>query len=622
MPGGAGFRSLALFVFLSICVWDTAVHLAVDLWNLVAPLIITVSSNAPAPAQPTATLLPLLLRDYAAAESDFVIFVACLVFARFLALLYQENIMLVKRLLTFGRRALVKDYLWPAFRLWCPMLIVFLVFSVWVYPKVTDYYSGEVATLIRDHLIELGYTQAKTDDPQLEAMVKHLIDYNHRETLKESTAAIASIQWSLVKSAEDLDRYVYPKLENEIFPPRMPGTRTANCKRMNVPCLAGNGAKSVVNSGYRRLRDPPLAATRRFIVQAHQDVKGNSAQLAAQANAEIKKQVDAFAANTRFAFDRALYAGRMLSLILLVYSIVVLVKTYGIVLARHLFHLHNPHQSVARLSNEDISPHRRALRRRRNAPGPSPASPAVTSVDPLRPIESKVGSYENELYLEKTAGLNYYLVREVTVANGLPTPWVPFAGLAILSRLRRRKYFMGHVDVARGTFPKVTIVVESPDVLVWWRIAPEERVVFRFKDLVGFSEGVRLKTHISFSLQSLVFGRVIFHTAIGRGILILRTPPNPVLGAEGKAREARDVETLISWHSRTPFQIHSGLTYGACSSGATMWRSRAQGRVVYTALSDVAAQTGSASSAGQDVSIAVLNISGGPRCSDAGAALR
>lgn len=580
------FRSPALFVFLSICVWDTAVHLATDLWNLVAPLIITVDSNVPMPARPSATVLPLLLQNYTAAESDFVIFVACLVFARFLALLYQENIMLVKRLLTFGRRALVKDYLWPAFRLWCPMLGVFLLFSVWIYPGVTDYYSVEVAKIIRDDLLSKNYTEAKTDGPQLEPMMKHLIEYNRRETIRQATAAIATIEWGAVKGVEDLDKYVYPKLEKEIFPPRMPGTHIRGCGRINVPCLAGNGAKSVANSGYRRLRDPPLAATKRAIVQIHKDVQGNSAQLATRANVEIKKQVDAFAANTRFVFNRALYAGRMLSLILLVYSIVVLVKTFGIVLARHVFHLHNPHQSVARLSNEDISPQRRALRRRRNVPGLSPsASPAVTSVDPLRPIESKVGNFANEMHLAKTAGLNYYLVQNVTVANGLPTPWVPFPGLAILTRLRWRKYFIGHLDVGRGSYDQATVAVESPNVLVWWRIAPEERVVFRFEDLVGFSDGVRLKTHISFSLQSLVFGRVIFHTAIGRGILILQTPPNPVLGAAGQAREARDAETLISWHSRTPFQIHSDLTYGGVFIRGYNVEKQAQGRVVYTALS-------------------------------------
>lgn len=144
---------------------------------------------------------------------------------------------------------------------------------------------------------------------------------------------------------------------------------------------------------------------------------------------------------------------------------------------------------------------------------------------------------------------------------------------------------MSYVDIVKGQYDEVSLQLPGMLELVRWEIADGERVVFRFKDLVGMLEGVRLKTEITFSLQALMFGRSVFHTAIGDGVLFLRTTRHPVVGAGTNAaepsRKARDAGSLISWQTRTPFEIHSDLTIKGVFVLGYNVEKQAQGRVVY-----------------------------------------
>jgi hypothetical protein len=322
--------------------------------------------------------------------------------------------------------------------------------------------------------------------------------------------------------------------------------------------------KSVANSGYRRLRDPPLAKTKQTLERLYAEAKGNGAQFAQRGKEAIERQIDESAAQTGVAFKKALYAGRMFSMIMQIYGIMVLIKTYGIVLARIIFDTRNKRRFHARLSNEDTHPG-----------------------SAVRPIRSKVRHIGSQpLPLLRSERRNYFLTRDVSLPAGLPMAYVPAPVTAIASRLRARRYLMSYVEIIKGQFDEVSLQLPGTFELVRWEIAEGERVVFRFNDLVGMSSGVRIKTEITFSLQALVFGRAVFHTAVGKGILFLRTTRNPVVGAGTipgvGPRQARDAGSLISWHTRTPFEIHSDLNYKGVFVRGYNVEKQIQGRVVYT----------------------------------------
>lgn len=556
-------RSLPVLLFVLICGWDTAVHELLEFWAWLKSWFIW-AADVSLPDLHTETVLHYVLTDYSAAESDLLIFLACLVFARFLALVWQQNVELGRRLKKYGWKDLASKYLWPAFLLWWPMLAVFVLFGVWAYPALTNHISQQVALAIQDDLIEKKYDEAKGQNPQLEEMIRHLIKYNRRELVTETKSKIDGLNLAAVKTTHELNTTVYKKLATDIFPDRMPGTRTKGCRKTSIPCHAGNGVKSLANSGYRRLRDPPLAATKQTLVRLHEEAKGNGTLFAQNAKAAIENEINKSAAQAGVAFEKVLYAMSMFSLIMLIYSIMVLVKTYGIVLARIIFDIKNTRRFYARLSNEDTNPGH-----------------------PSRPIQSEVRHIEKQpLALLRSEKLNYYLTRDVLLPAGLPSAYVPYPAKAIGRRLRTKRYLMSYVDIVHGQFSNVSLHLPGVFELVRWDIADGEQVVFRFKDLVGMSVGIRLKTEITFSLQALVFGRSVFHTATGKGILLLRTTRYPVVGAgttaEEGPRKARDAGSLISWHTRTPFEIQSDRTIRGVFWLGYNIEKQAQGRVVYT----------------------------------------
>jgi hypothetical protein len=317
-------RSLPVVFFLVLVGWDAAVYLAADIWTWIKSWFIYVDPELP--DLHIKTLSHYVLSYYSAAPSDFLIFLACLAFARFLVLLWQQNVELGRRLLKYGWIDLLKTYLWPAFALWWPMLSVFLAFGVIGYPQLTDLIAGQIAAAIQDDLIgpesEKKYAPAKEPSPpELEPMIRHLIEYSRITLIAESKSKIDGLELWAVTTTDELNTVVFNKLEKDIFPPRLPGTHTTGCG-VKIPCLAANGVKSAANSGYRRLRDPPLAKTKQTLERLHAEARGNGAVFAQSGKAAIEHEIELFAARTGVAFDKALYAGRSFSLIMLIYSII------------------------------------------------------------------------------------------------------------------------------------------------------------------------------------------------------------------------------------------------------------------------------------------------------------
>jgi hypothetical protein len=70
---------------------------------------------------------------------------------------------------------------------------------------------------------------------------------------------------------------------------------------------------------------------------------------------------------------------------------------------------------------------------------------------------------------------------------------------------------------------------------VVWNMQEGEEVVFRYRDLLGFSDNVRLGTTISLRLSTLLFGRYVYHTARSVG-----GPALLFLSVKGQVEETQD----------------------------------------------------------------------------------
>ena len=148
----------------------------------------------------------------------------------------------------------------------------------------------------------------------------------------------------------------------------------------------------------------------------------------------------------------------------------------------------------------------------------------------------------------------------------------PFRGM--LSRIIHGKWMLN-----RGTHAEnATMRFTQPGgrVGIDWQMAEGEEIVFRYRDLLGFSENVELRTTISLRLSTLLFGRYIYHSArcvSGPGRLLLSVKGD--VEPEQHKVETFPLERLIAWNMHTRFRVTDERTISAVfKDGFTIRRVR------------------------------------------------
>ncbi len=133
-------------------------------------------------------------------------------------------------------------------------------------------------------------------------------------------------------------------------------------------------------------------------------------------------------------------------------------------------------------------------------------------------------------------------------------PWVAF-----FSRLPRLRFLMNHGSHATQGAIKFAL---GPGLTgVRWRMHAGEQVVFSFRDLLGFSDNVHIRTEVSLRLSTLLLGTYFFRVAEcvdGDGLLLLSIRGSG--GAEGDQVEMVSVATLKAWNLHTRFRVFGSQT--------------------------------------------------------------
>ena len=184
------------------------------------------------------------------------------------------------------------------------------------------------------------------------------------------------------------------------------------------------------------------------------------------------------------------------------------------------------------------------------------------------PIE---GEYRAGAQLDIDRAFRYPLVTRTQLSNADNSlAFAPWPRAAPLARILRRKYFFfarGNLleDAGRNPAPGdgargMVASAGGGQSIVEWKMREGEEVVFRYKDFHGASENVQLQSEFSLRLSTMLFGRVIFHSArcrYGEGRLLLKASVEDI---DQHQIRAVPMERMIAWNRHAQFTVHSGRT--------------------------------------------------------------
>lgn len=221
------------------------------------------------------------------------------------------------------------------------------------------------------------------------------------------------------------------------------------------------------------------------------------------------------------------------------------------------------------------------------------------------PIE---GEYRTGAQLDIDRAFRYPLVTRKQLSNADNNlAFAPWPRAAPLARILRRKYFFfargslledadrtqGPGDAARG----MVASAGGGQSIVEWKMREGEEVIFRYKDFHGASENIVLQSELSLRLSTMLFGRMVFHSArcqFGEGRLLLKASVEDI---DQHQIRAVPMERMIAWNRHAQFTVHSGRTpWKTLINGFTLVRRQrpdGQSGLIVVSSEDTGATTGS-----------------------------
>jgi hypothetical protein len=506
--------SVVMFVcFAHVRSWYTGVFLSLAAVEAISGLV----SDAPI------LTFGRLFRSYALSIVDVFFFAILVIFARFLVLIIKQNIPVLTLLLR-NKRQLARDTV-RAMWLWMPMVVIF--FSL-------NYFWGTVETALDKSISALMVADlpGAPKDPHFEEALKFTAAYVSTEAAKKSMDGIKATDAQANATAADLINSGLPTIRGS-FPPYL--MQPVGCRWYDVLCHVMNGIRSVVNSVYRKARDMALNEIERQVRASQSLMQAKGAAAVAVANQQIDLARQRSAQWAGQATTKIFETGRQIAFLLAIYSIVMLIKTFFVVLARVAF----------REKDSTGGGLVATLRTPWKAEQQTAHSPAATK--------------GNEFVIARKAPeRGFYVATSFEVRNAVPNVSLPQPFTALIGRLFAGRYLLGYIDASKLN-ADATIVVNAPNTLVHWELEAGDEIVVQPSDIVAFSADTRLATEICVAMPALIFGRFIFHKVIGPGIVVVRTGGVAVAGESKGTVVSRRPTALKAWDVNGGFQIQSNL---------------------------------------------------------------
>ena len=482
-----------------------------------APPLVVVPGTSP---QPVATggylTFGRLFHAYHLSFLDLLIVASLIVLGRFLVLLYRHNRPGWNGLRSNLDREALKRTAWLS----VPFFAMILLLG-WFWNGVGQQAEAYALAALR----EPGAAQA---GQTLEAAVREASQREQRKLAEASKAGLADAAAKARDGTTQMVDKVMPNVRAS-FPPYLMQLR--GCRWYDVMCHVMNGIKSVVNSIYRKARDAALNSLEAELRKA--DAFGKE-QLADKQRMATTAIADFQARSTSWAdtaISKAFETARWIGMVLSIYGFMVAIKTVMVILSRIVY---------------------------RDAPGNALFASLKPGAAHSVSSPPEVDGQEVEL---KDRSQDIYVALRYEIRNAVANISVPQPTTGFFSRVVSGRYAFGHLRGATLPAGGASIVVNAPSELVSWTLAAGEEIILRYDDLVGFSSNVRLATDVNLSLEATLFGRFVFHKAVGPGIVIMQTEGEAVAGKERDTRESRRSTSLKAWELQAGFQIQSNLDW-------------------------------------------------------------
>ncbi len=311
--------------------------------------------------------------------------------------------------------------------------------------------------------------------------------------------------------------------------PDSTGMKTRVCNFGDLKCGIVNLVVDGLNTAFLNARNE---AEEKFIEKMGETAQGSGEtvqEFAVNSAGPMKQELRLFERRTRKALDRVRSAANLLQQVLLLWLVVVAIKSFLYVFARVIFDQSTDIDvEVFELENP----------------------PAQGKVSSLQEVNIG-GDYPYDIYYKA----NYQPL------GPAPKFSIPQWRASLLSRLRFGAWNMSRVDMPCIDERGVTFNSIEAEHLIDWEMQSGEEVVFSYRNFVAMNENVELRTVISLRVASLLLGRVIFHTARcteGSGRLILRTRGKPATAAQ--VRQSIPAARLVAWNRYANFSVDSHLT--------------------------------------------------------------
>jgi hypothetical protein len=296
-----------------------------------------------------------------------------------------------------------------------------------------------------------------------------------------------------------------------------------------LDCEAANMVIRGLNSAYAKGRARAETRFVNYVDERARDASSDVKTLTADVRESLNEELNAAEASTRQAIDRVRSAGNVVRQILLLWLVVVAIKSILYVFARVIFDK-STDIDVDLLERESI--------------------PAEGTVAHMQEVNIP-GDYPYDIYYKA----NYQPLGPAARFS------IPQWRASVMSRLRFGAWNMSRVEMPLDEPEGITFNSVEAEHLIDWKMQDGEEVVFSYRNFVAMNENVQLRTVISLRVATLLLGRLVFHTARcrgGSGRLILRTRGKPATAEQ--VRRSIPAARLVAWNRYARFSVDSHLT--------------------------------------------------------------
>lgn len=366
-------------------------------------------------------------------------------------------------------------------------------------------------------------------EPELLSLEAAILQTNERKLallnalMQESVGRYAV---ELTANVNETPDKVYDEL-NTAIPKRLPGTETEYCG-LNPVCWVENGVKSSANNAYVAAKNRQLRRIRQDLREIANDTTKSSEEKTQLMQSALKDRLQQLEQLNHGAVAYSFEAFYWLSQLLFIYSIIILLKTFMIVLSRISFARKTTYSATFK---------------------------TMSDVDAV----GTISCLKHDFKLDTSDPRTYYFARKVVTVTGPPMDRVtPDRFKAFFTRLFNGCLSLNRV-VPADTEDGATITINPPAEIVLWNLRRDERVFFHFADFVGMSDGIKLERRVSLSISTLIFGQAIHYCAVGKGRLYLRTRGQPAVINPGETTPGHNASKLVAWNIATQFDVDANL---------------------------------------------------------------